>query len=112
MNTTNTVLTAGKALLTLIESDLLIDAGPALATFGQQIVASNGDKLKQAAAVVQLQGALIGAAPSALGGLESELASIVVSKVQQLVSTAQANQSAALAALGAPPAAAATTPIA
>lgn len=91
----------GQAILKLIESDALLDFGPALGTFGQQIVASNGDKLKQAAAVVQLQGGLIGAAPAALGGLESRLASIVVSKVSALTASASTTQASALAALGA-----------
>lgn len=76
--------TFGQTLLALIENEAVLSFGPALITFFQQVQAANGDKVKEATAWIQLQGGLIGAAPNALGGLESQLAGIILAKLQAL----------------------------
>lgn len=89
----------GTALLDLIKSDFLIAVAGPLGTFSTAIQASNGDKVKQAAALLQLQANLVAEAPTALGGLESQLASVVLAKTTGLVATATAEQQSALKAL-------------
>lgn len=72
----------------LLEGDLVMSYGPALIKFLQNIQASQGDRVKQAAALVQLQGDVIGASPFALGGLESQLAQVIAARIQALMNLA------------------------
>lgn len=74
----------GQQILTLVESEALTAFGTPLLTFLTQVQAATGDPIKIAAAWVQLQGGIVGAAPSALGGLESQLAAILAAKIQAL----------------------------
>jgi hypothetical protein len=82
--------TIGSTLLTLLEDDALLSFGTPLVGFFTSVAAANGDPIKEGAAWVALQGALIGAAPSALGGLESQLATIIATRIQALVTKAAA----------------------
>jgi hypothetical protein len=79
----------GQTLLTLLEDNALISFGPPLVSFFTAVAAANGDPIKEGAAWVALQGALVGAAPTALGGLESQLATIIAQKIQALVTAAK-----------------------
>jgi hypothetical protein len=80
----------GQTLLTLLEDDALLSFGTPLVNFFTSVASANGDPLKVGAAWVALQGALVGAAPGALGGLESQLATLIATKVQDLVTVAMA----------------------
>jgi len=89
--------TVGQALLTFIENDLLLSAGPPLLTFLTAVQAAAGDPIKIAAAWVALQGNLVGGAPAAVGGIETQLAAIIASKIQAALTKAQTTTAAAAA---------------
>lgn len=72
-------------LKNLLEGDLVLNFGPPLITFLQNIAAANGDKVKDMAALVQLQGDIMGHAPFAIGGLETQLAQIIAARIQGLM---------------------------
>jgi len=74
----------GQELLSILKTQALTSFGGPILSFLQAIEAANGDPIKQGAAWVKLQGDAIGAAPTALGGLEGELAAILAAKVQAL----------------------------
>lgn len=86
MSTPNPVPTP--SVLTLLEDTALLSFGPPLVAFFTSVAAANGDPIKEGAAWVALQGALVGAAPTALGSFESQLATIIATKVQALVAKA------------------------
>ena len=89
MSTPAPTQSLGQQLLTLIENDALTSFGPPLLTFLQAVQAAQGDPIKITAAWVQLQGGIVGAAPSALGGLESQLAGIIAAKIQAAIAKAK-----------------------
>jgi len=76
--------TLGQTLISLIEQDGLIAFGGPLLNFLTAVQTANGDQVKIAAAFIGLQGAVIAAAPGALGGLETQLAGILAAKLQAL----------------------------
>lgn len=78
----------GQQLLALVENDALTAFGPPLLAFLSAVEAAQGDKIKQAAAFVKLQGDAVAAAPAALGGLESQLAALLATKIQALIAKA------------------------
>lgn len=65
----------------LLEGDLIVNFGPPLVTFLQNVANAQGDKIKFMAALVQLQGDMLGHAPTALGGLEAQLATIIATRI-------------------------------
>lgn len=77
----------GQTLLSLIEADALQSFGTPLLTFLQGVQAASGDPLKLTTSWVKLQGDLIAAAPGALGGFESQLAGLIATKIQTLMTS-------------------------
>ena len=74
--------TLGQTLLSLIEQDGLTAFGIPLLNFLTAVQAAAGDPVKISAAFIGLEGALIAAAPSALGGLEAQLTGLLAAKLQ------------------------------
>lgn len=91
-----TTSNVGQELLSLLENDALVDFAPSLVTFLTGIQTANGDPNKQMVYWIQLQANLVAAAPTALGGLESQLAAVILGKLQTLVANAQAGTQADL----------------
>lgn len=85
MPTSNSNL--GQVILDFIKTDALTTFGKPLLTFLTAVEAANGDKLKEMAAVIQLQGNLVAAAPTALGEVESQIASALAAKLQAAMSS-------------------------
>lgn len=85
---TATTPSTGALFLQLLEGDLAADFGNTLTQLGSSITAANGDKVKEAAAVLQAGGNALAEAPLALAGLEVQLATIVNAKVQALLAKA------------------------
>jgi hypothetical protein len=82
----------GNAILALLQSDLLTAAGTPLLTFLTAMKTAGTNPLAIAAAWVQLQGELVGAAP----GLESALSAQIFGALQtKLAATIAAAQAAA-----------------
>lgn len=92
---------AGAALLDLVKNDALLAFAPPLVTFLQNAQAAAGDPVKISAAFVQLQGDIVGHAPSAIAGLETQLAGSLAAKLTALLASAQAGIAAAAASAGA-----------
>ena len=78
----------GQAILAVLESDLLTSAGAPLLTF-LTAVKANPTPLAEAAAWVQLQGALVGALPGLESTLVSQIVSALQTKLQAAISAAQ-----------------------
>lgn len=85
MSTTTPTTSAGQQFLTLLKNDALLSFGPPLLTFLTNVSAAGGDPIKLTAAWVQLQGNAIEAAPTALAGLESQLATLIATKLQAAI---------------------------
>jgi hypothetical protein len=77
---------ATNPVLAIIEGDLLNAAGSPLLTFLAQFAAAAGDPAKVTAAVVQLEGALVGALPGLEGTLAQQIAAALTAKLQQALS--------------------------
>ena len=92
-------MTFGQALLQLIVSDGLVAVATPLANFGAAEAAANGDPIKLGAAAIALEANLFAAAPTALGGLETQLATALTARVAAKVAGAPAEAQAALAVL-------------
>lgn len=82
----------GQAILAVLESDLLTVAGPALLTFLTNIKA-NPTPINEAAQWIQLQGALIGAAPQLEEAVVIQAITALTNKLQALMAAAQAPKS-------------------
>jgi hypothetical protein len=81
-------MSLGQQLLSIIETDALVNFAPPLLTFLTAVQAANGDPIKLGVAWVKLQGDAVAAAPTALGGLEGQLAALLAAKVQSLATAA------------------------
>lgn len=77
-----------QSVFLLFESDAIVSFGPALIGLIQAEAAAGTDPLKIALAWVQFQGALAGAAPNALAGMEGQLANFIVSHIQAAIAKA------------------------
>jgi hypothetical protein len=88
---------AAQALVTLVESDILIAAGGPILTFLQEMQ-KNPNPIAAALYFTQLQGALLGSLPSLESAAIEQLAGTLNSKISSLLTAAQA-------AVAAPPAA-------
>ena len=73
---------AGQAFLAMIESDLLTTGGAPLMAFFQADLAANGDKMKQAAALLQLIASGPAAGLTFLAELEGQLLGLAITKLQ------------------------------
>ncbi len=82
-------MSTGSAILAVLESDALSIEGPILITFLTAVGASNGDKLKLAAAVVQLQASVIASLPNLEATVFQQLASALTVKLQSTIAAAQ-----------------------
>lgn len=80
-------MSLGQALLTVLEDDAILTAGPALVGFFQQVQVAGTDPLKLSAAWVQLQGTLPTIGIGLAGELEGQLAQLIVNKLQALLAT-------------------------
>lgn len=80
--------TLGQTILAFIEGDALRAFGAPLLTFLQAEAAAAGDPIKMSAAFIALQGGIVGAAPGALGTLESQLATALATKLQAVIAAA------------------------
>ena len=83
-----TSTSVGAQVLAFIEADALTSFGTPLLTFLTAVQAAQGDPIKQGAAFVQLQGNLVAASPTALAGLENQLAQVLATKIQALQAAA------------------------
>lgn len=101
MTTTTTSPNVGQELLAILEGQALVAFGPNLLAFLTAVQAANGDPIKLALAWNALTANLIASAPTALGGLEGQLASIVSSQVSSFLSAAEAAEQVAVTGLSA-----------
>jgi len=69
-------------IIALIENDALVSFGQPILTFLTAVESAQADPVKIATAFVKLQGDLVAAAPGALAGLESQIASAIATKLQ------------------------------
>ena len=76
--------TFGQQILTLIESDILISFSGPLLSFLTAVQTAAGDPIKISTAFIALQGNIVGAAPSSLGALESQIAGSLAAKLTAL----------------------------
>jgi hypothetical protein len=79
----------GQAILAVLESDLLTAAGAPLLAFLTNVKA-NPTPLNEAAQWIQLQGALVGAAPSLEETVVIQAITALTTKLQTLMANAQA----------------------
>lgn len=84
---------AGSAILAVLESDALQAEGPPLIKFLTAVGAAAGDPLKLSAAVVALQGDVIGSLPSLEATLAQQITAALTAKLQALIAAAQAKVS-------------------
>jgi hypothetical protein len=89
----------GQDFLTLLENDALITFAPSLVTFLNGVQAANGDPIKLALGWNALLANLAASAPTALGGLEGQLATVVSTKLGSLLSAASASAAGAISNL-------------
>lgn len=81
---------AGQQILAVLELDFLTAAGAPLLTFLSAAGAANGDPLKLSAALVALQGSLIGQLPSFEATLSQQIATALQAKLAAAIAAAQA----------------------
>lgn len=86
----NTIMSIGKTILAVLESDALTSEGPIVLSFLTDFAAAAGDPLKIMAAVVKLQGAVTGSLPQIEATVSVQLAAALTTKLQALIATAQA----------------------
>jgi hypothetical protein len=80
----------GKVILAVLESDALTIEGPPVIAFLTDVGNAAGDTLKLAAAVVKLQGAVVGTLPQLEATLSQQLAAALTTKISALIASAQA----------------------
>jgi len=81
---------AGSVILAVLESDALATEGPPLIKFLTAVGSAGGDPLKLGAAVVALQGDVIGTLPTLEATLSAQIASALTAKLTAAISAAQA----------------------
>lgn len=80
----------GQQILAVLELDFLTAAGQPLITFLGAVGAAAGDPLKISAALVALQGSLIGQLPTFEASLSQQIATALQAKLAAAIAAAQA----------------------
>jgi hypothetical protein len=81
------ISTTGKALLQMLETDVLENFGPPILEYLQSIHA-NPDPIKTAGNFAKLTGGLIAAVPAAEIELAQQISGVLITKLQSLMSKA------------------------
>lgn len=80
----------GSAILAVLESDALAVEGPPLLAFLTDFGAAGGDQFKIMAAVVKLQGAVVGSLPALETAISAQIAAALTAKLQAAIASVQA----------------------